>query len=153
MAAAISNDELFPAIHRVLGKRFLTCYERQLKGNISNENALILLDNSSSHINESVNILCTMHNILLLSFPPHSSHILQPLDLLLFSLVKKRSYGMTTYNGYSDTTIRILNIVNSIHKAGIPHLVRLSFVQFSLMLKIGPILKQPLTVFNLNGTN
>lgn len=32
MAAAISNDELFPAIHRVLGKRFLTCYERQLKG-------------------------------------------------------------------------------------------------------------------------
>ena len=104
--------------------------------NIENENALILLDNSSSHINESVNILCAMHNILLLSYPPHSSHILQPLDLLLFSIVKKRSYGMTTYNGYSDTTIRILNIVNSIHKAGIPHHVRLSFLRAGIKIKM-----------------
>ena len=75
-----------------------------------------------------------MHNILLLSFPPHASHILQPLDLLLFALVKKRSYGMTTYIGYSDTTIRILNIVNSIHKAGIPHHIRLSFLRAGIKI-------------------
>jgi len=41
---------------------------------------------------------------------------------------------MTTYIGYSDTTLRILNIVNSIHKAGIPHHIRLSFLRAGIKI-------------------
>jgi len=42
---------------------------------------------------------------------------------------------MKTHNGHSDTKLRILNFFNSIHKAGIPHHVRLSFLRARIKIK------------------
>ena len=49
---------------------------------------LLILDGYSSYIIIEFMYLCFQHYIYLLFLPPHISHILQPLDLLVFSLLK-----------------------------------------------------------------
>ncbi|GBN33653.1 hypothetical protein AVEN_250683-1 [Araneus ventricosus] len=47
----------------------------------SKENpCLVLIDNHNSHLSSDVLDYCKNHGITLLSFPPHCSHRLQPLD-------------------------------------------------------------------------
>lgn len=49
---------------------------------------LLLLDNHQSHISIDAIHLCKENNITLLSFPPHCSHELQPLDKTVFGPFK-----------------------------------------------------------------
>jgi hypothetical protein len=51
---------------------------------------LLILDGHGSHISIDFLWLCKQHKIHLLFLPPHSSHILQPLDLAPFSVLKSR---------------------------------------------------------------
>jgi hypothetical protein len=51
-------------------------------------NRLLLLDGHGSHSQDDFMIACYMSKIHVLYIPPHSSHILQPLDLAPFSVVK-----------------------------------------------------------------
>lgn len=57
----------------------------------STEKRLLILDGHGSHITTAFMWECFQNNILLLYLPPHSSHVLQPLDLGVFSSLK-RSY-------------------------------------------------------------
>lgn len=55
----------------------------------SKENPLLLLlDNHSSHCSLSAYEFCRQNGIIMLSFPPHTSHKLQPLDLTFFGPLK-----------------------------------------------------------------
>ena len=45
---------------------------------------LLILDNCSSHVDVSIIDYAKKHYITLLSFPPHCSHRLQPLDVSVF---------------------------------------------------------------------
>ena len=47
---------------------------------------LLLLDNHSSHLNFYVVEYCKVNGISMLTFPPHSSHRIQPLDVSVFHL-------------------------------------------------------------------
>lgn len=47
------------------------------------------MDGHSSHMNLSVAEFCADHNIILYCLPPHSSHLLQPLDVSVFGPLKK----------------------------------------------------------------
>jgi hypothetical protein len=49
---------------------------------------LLILDGHSSHIHINFMWLCKLHKIILLYFPAHCTHVLQPLDLACFSVVK-----------------------------------------------------------------
>lgn len=49
---------------------------------------LLLLDNHSTHITIEVIDLAIEHGITMVSFPPHTSHRLQPLDVSVFGPVK-----------------------------------------------------------------
>ncbi|XP_045463203.1 MFS-type transporter clz9-like [Harmonia axyridis] len=49
---------------------------------------LLLLDNHSSHVNVEVVNKAKENNIILLSFPPHCSHRLQPLDVGVYGPLK-----------------------------------------------------------------
>ena len=49
---------------------------------------LLILDNCSSHVDLSVIDFAKEHHITLLSFPPHCSHRLQPLDVSVFGPLK-----------------------------------------------------------------
>jgi hypothetical protein len=53
---------------------------------------LLILDGHESHHSNEFEQYCRAHNIITLCMPPHSSHILQPLDVGCFGPLKK-SYG------------------------------------------------------------
>ena len=50
---------------------------------------LLLVNGHSTHIDVEVSKLCSQNGILLYCLPPHSSHVLQPLDVGFFSSLKK----------------------------------------------------------------
>jgi len=50
---------------------------------------LLILDGHSSHATPEFDQFCEAHSILTLCMPPHSSHLLQPLDVGCFSPLKK----------------------------------------------------------------
>ena len=47
------------------------------------------MDGHSSHINLAVSSFCREKGIILYCFPPHASHILQPLDVSVYGPLKK----------------------------------------------------------------
>jgi len=49
---------------------------------------LLILDNHESHTTPEFRDFCTENNIFLLWMPPHTSHLLQPLDVGCFSPLK-----------------------------------------------------------------
>jgi DDE superfamily endonuclease len=53
---------------------------------------LLVLDRHESHYSDEFEEYCKEHNIITLCMPPHSSYILQPLDVGCFGPLKK-SYG------------------------------------------------------------
>lgn len=50
---------------------------------------LLIMDGHSSHVNIDFIELCWRHKIVPICLPPHSTHFLQPLDLVLFSVLKR----------------------------------------------------------------
>lgn len=54
---------------------------------------LILLDNHESHLSIDVIDQCKLSGVILLTFPPHCSHKLQPLDRSVFGHLKKYVNG------------------------------------------------------------
>jgi hypothetical protein len=54
------------------------------------ETRILLLDGHGSHATNEFMIKCIENNIKPVYLIPHSSHVLQPLDLACFSLVKSR---------------------------------------------------------------
>jgi len=61
---------------------------------------LLLLDNHSSHCTLASFEYCRENGIVMLSFPPHTSHKLQPLDLTVFGSLKK------SYSNQCDLFLR-----------------------------------------------
>jgi hypothetical protein len=53
---------------------------------------LLILDGHGSHVTPAFDQYCLNHSIIVLCMPPHSSHLLQPLDVGCFAVLK-RSYG------------------------------------------------------------
>jgi hypothetical protein len=51
--------------------------------------AVLLCDNCASHIHEEVMATLARENIWLISFPSHTSHLCQPLDLVTFAAFKR----------------------------------------------------------------
>ena len=53
---------------------------------------LLILDGHGSHLTPQFDLLCSQNNIIPICMPPHSSHLLQPLDVGCFAPLK-RAYG------------------------------------------------------------
>jgi hypothetical protein len=54
------------------------------------ETRILLIDGHGSHATDEFMLKCIKNNIKLVYLIPHSSHVLQPLDLTCFSLIKSR---------------------------------------------------------------
>lgn len=67
---------------------FLKHFQKHSNASVSNK-VLLVLDNHSSHIHINALDFCKLNGIVLLSFPPHCSHKLQPLDRSVFGPLKK----------------------------------------------------------------
>lgn len=89
---------------------------------------LLLLDNHSSHCTLASYEYCRENGIVMLSFPPHTSHKLQPLDLTVFGPIKK------SYSDQCDIFLR-----NHNHEKITPYdvagLFKLAFVRTATVEK------------------
>jgi hypothetical protein len=53
-----------------------------------NRPVLLIMDGHNAHINLNIINLMKQHNIVCLILPPHCTHSLQPIDVVLFNNVK-----------------------------------------------------------------
>ncbi|KAF4893324.1 Jerky protein-like protein-like [Colletotrichum fructicola] len=78
----------------------------QSKPEGQDEARLLILDRHGSHTTTEFMWQCYTHNIYLLFLPPHSSHVLQPLDQSVFSPVKAAFRKELGYlSQWNDSTI------------------------------------------------
>ena len=74
---------------------------------------LLILDGHGSHLTPKFDEICSQNNIIPICMPAHSSHLLQPLDIGCFAVLK-RSYGQLV-----ETKMRL----------GINHIDKLDFLE------------------------
>jgi hypothetical protein len=67
-------------------------FDKHTKRQSVGQYRLLLLDGHGSHVSAAFDQYCSNNSIIALCMPPHSSHLLQPLDVCCFSVLK-RSYG------------------------------------------------------------
>ena len=94
---------------RWLEKLFIPLTSSRVKGRYR----LLILDGHGSHLTINFDEICEKNNIIPICMPPHSSHLLQPLDIGCFAVLK-RSYGRLV-----ETKMRL----------GINHIDKLDFLE------------------------
>lgn len=76
---------------------------------------LLILDGHESHVSAEFVEYAHHHKIIPLCLPPHSTHILQPLDVGIFSPLakayKKRVYDISMYGAVSVTKVQFLTLL------------------------------------------
>lgn len=65
---------------------------------------IVFLDGHVSHLSYELSVFCKNHQIILCCLPPNATHILQPLDVAVFAVLKKQwqkfvKNWRTNYNG------------------------------------------------------
>lgn len=71
-----------------IGLQWIRHFERHTRSKTIGSKRLLVLDNHRSHTTLELRSFCENKDIILLWMPPHSSHILQPLDVLSFGPLK-----------------------------------------------------------------
>ena len=74
------------------GLEWIQHFDKHTKSRAKGTYRLLILDGHESHHSTDFELYCQEHNIITLCMPPHSSHILQPLDVGCFAALKK-AYG------------------------------------------------------------
>jgi hypothetical protein len=72
-----------------LGVEWLKHFIKHTDGKVVGAHRLLILDGHESHHSLQFQELCKENNIYTLCMPPHSSHLLQPLDVGCFSPLKR----------------------------------------------------------------
>ena len=67
-------------------------FDKHTKPRLVGQYRLLLLDGHGSHVTPEFDLYCRQNNIAVVCMPAHSSHLLQPLDVGCFSVLK-RAYG------------------------------------------------------------
>ena len=71
-----------------IGLQWIQHFEKHTRTKTIGSKRLLILDNHESHISLEFRSFCEENNIILLWMPPHSSHLLQPLDVGCFGPLK-----------------------------------------------------------------
>ena len=75
-----SNDEL--------ALEYIYHFDRQSQKSQKGGHRILLCDGYKSHLTREILAFCVLKNIHIFALPPHTSHILQPLDVVLFQPYK-----------------------------------------------------------------
>jgi len=75
-----------------MGLEWLKHFDQYITKRSTGRYRLLILDGHESHHSADFEIYCEENNIVTLCMPPHSSHLLQPLDVGCFGPLKK-AYG------------------------------------------------------------
>jgi hypothetical protein len=76
--------------NNTLGLEWLKHFDAHTKARQKGGYRLLILDGHESHTSQDFKDYCLEHKILTLCMPSHSSHILQPLDIVCFSPLKRK---------------------------------------------------------------
>ncbi|CAM4573566.1 unnamed protein product [Leuciscus chuanchicus] len=120
-------------MHDVYFLAFLQHFARHTRVNLESK-VLLLLDNHWSHLSVAAIDFCRSNGIVLLSFPPHCSHRLQPLDRSVFGPLKRyvntaADHYMRTHPGKPLTIYDIPNLVaTALPRAATPNNITSDFV-------------------------
>ncbi|KAK1916431.1 hypothetical protein P3342_004250 [Pyrenophora teres f. teres] len=76
--------------NNALGLEWLKHFDAHTKTRQVGVYRLLILDGHESHLNQDFKDYCLERKILTLCMPPRSSHILQPLDVVCFSPLKRK---------------------------------------------------------------
>ena len=82
---------------------------------------MLFMDGHASHINLAVSSFCRENNIILYCFPPHASHVIQPLDVSVYGPLKKHWNAALTdfakrYRGLSMSRTHFFGVFDSAWK-------------------------------------
>lgn len=145
----------------------------QAHTNCSTQNPILLLiDNHESHVSVEAVKFCKGSGIVLLSFPPHTTHRMQPLDIGIFGPFKSalatifddwlisnpgktitiRNLGEFTNKAFNRAFTR-QNIINSFKKPGIWQVNRLAFSEDDFVASTVTDQPQPQNIFNGSKTD
>ena len=95
----------------------------------------LILDGHSSHINEETIELFKKNNVEYFLLPPHSSHLTQPLDRLIFSNFKKYKSKVTfSKEKYTKQSRRILCGLKALAMASTPVDILSSFKRSGIII-------------------
>jgi hypothetical protein len=89
--------------------------------------AVLILDNCSAHDSQLFRDLCIEKNIHCLWLPPHSSHLLQMLDLCIFGVTKRVLARLNRGEHRYVQTDHLLKILDSFSEACAPGKIAASF--------------------------
>lgn len=78
---------------------------------------LLILDNHGSHISIGIINKARENGIVMLTLPPHCSHVLQPLDISVFSSFKEK-YNVACNDWLLSNPGKILNIYHTASLVG-----------------------------------
>ena len=120
---------------RWLQKLFIPATTTRTKGKYR----LLILDGHGSHLTPQFDQICTENHVIPLCMPPHSSHLLQPLDVGCFAILK-RAYGRyvsdlarASYN-HIDKFDFLAEYARARTEAFQPYIIQNSFATTSLVL-------------------
>jgi hypothetical protein len=80
-----------------LGFHFIQHFNKWTKDRTIGTHRLLILDGHGSHATPEFDLFCSENSIITECLPPHTSHILQPLDIACFSPLKT-AYGHLVQN-------------------------------------------------------
>lgn len=121
----------------ILASEWIEHFERLTRPSNPGEKRVILLDGCESHFTKELAVHAKQHNIEIFPFPPHLTHMLQPLDVGVFSsykhwqqdvLYREIADGATDFNKSDflfhlqeirDRTFKKSTIISAWEKCGI----------------------------------
>ena len=65
------------------------CFEPYIRSQLRGEYRLLIVDGHASHVSIEFITFARKHKIICLCLPPHSTHLLQPLDVSVFGPLKQ----------------------------------------------------------------
>ncbi|KAK1845368.1 pogo transposable element with krab domain [Colletotrichum chrysophilum] len=74
------------------GLDWIKHFDKHTKNRTKGVYRMLIIDGHESHLSAEFDDYCKQNNIITVSMPAHSSHLLQPLDIALYSPLK-RAYG------------------------------------------------------------
>lgn len=155
------SKELFEEYINVVFIPYLNSVREKI--NATSSEALLMMDSCSVHCDKSILKCLGENNVIVLTFPAHTTNIFQPLDLSLFGIFKKAKNTETDSEMQDEVNKSIIkciqiyeqtatsfNIRGSFRRAGIIQNIKTS--QKTVALKIENMINNPgfKEIWNLN---
>ena len=109
--------------------------KRRKTHNLVNDRALLIIDNFTSHLSEKFEKRCSEEKIQILNIPPHTSHLLQPLDLVLFGAFKNKIKNTVMISPMTAQSNQIITMFSAFQSASTISNVIASFKRSGIISK------------------